>query len=256
MDLGLENAAVLVTGGAGGIGTAISLAFAAEGARVAVHHHSSEDRAIALADRIGGVPVRGDLTRPDDVEAVFAATIDAFGGLDVCVANAGWYPSDDSAIWDMDLDRWKETVDRNLTIAFLTARAFLRHAAATGAGSLVFIGSTAGIFGEAGHADYAAAKAALSSGFLLSVKNEAARIGDAVRVNTVAPGWTVTPKRAEAGLDPSHVERATATMARKQLATPEDVAAQVIVLASDRMSQHQTGQVVSVAGGMEGRVVP
>lgn len=256
MDSGLENAAVLVTGGAGGIGTAISRAFAAEGARVAVHHHSSEAEAIALADRIGGVPVRGDLTRPHDVEAVFAATIDAFGGLDVCVANAGWYPSDDTAIWDMDLDRWKVTIDRNLTIAFLTARAFLRHAAATGAGSLVFIGSTAGIFGEAGHADYAAAKAGLSSGFLLSVKNEAARIGDAVRVNTVAPGWTVTPKRAEAGLDPSHVERATATMARKQLATPEDVAAQVIVIASDRMSQHQTGQVVSVAGGMEGRVVP
>ena len=256
MDSGLENAAVLVTGGAGGIGTAISRAFAAEGARVAVHHHSSEDEAIALADRIGGVPVRGDLTRPDDVNAVFAATIDAFGGLDVCVANAGWYPSDDTAIWDMDLDRWKVTIDRNLTIAFLTARAFLRHAAATGAGSLVFIGSTAGIFGEAGHADYAAAKAALSSGFLLSVKNEAARIGDSVRVNTVAPGWTVTPRRAETGIDPSHVERATATMARKQLATPEDVAAQAVVLASDRMSQHQTGQVVSVAGGMEGRIVP
>jgi len=256
MDTGLENAAVLVTGGAGGIGEAISAAFAAEGARVAVHYHSSGTQAHALADRIGGLAVGGDLTIPDDVEGVFASTIDAFGGPAVCVANAGWYPGDDTPIWDMSLERWRATIDRNLTVAFLTARTFLGHAAATGKGSLVFTGSTAGVFGEAGHSDYAAAKSALSSGFLLSLKNEAARIGDGVRVNAVAPGWTVTPKRAEAGVNPADVDRATSTMARKQLAAPADVAAQVVILASDAISAHQTGQVVIVAGGMEGRIVP
>lgn len=256
MDTGLENATVLVTGGAGGIGEAICLAFAAEGARVAVHYHSSRDAAEALAARIGGITVGGDLTRPEAAEEVFASAIGRLGGLDICVANAGWYPSDDRPIWDMSLERWKTTIDRNLTVAFLTARSFLGHAATTGRGSLVFTGSTAGIFGEAGHADYAAAKAALSGGFLLSLKNEAARIGDGVRVNAVAPGWTVTPKRAGAGVDPAHVERATSTMARKQLASPADVAAQIVVLASDRLSAHQTGQVAVVAGGMEGRIVP
>lgn len=256
METGLENAAVLVTGGAGGIGEAICSAFAAEGARVAVHYHSSGKEAHVLADRIEGVAVGGDLTQPEAVEGVFTSTIDALGGLDVCVANAGWYPSGDMSIWDMPLDRWKATIDRNLTVAFLTARSFLAHAASTGRGSLVFTGSTAGIFGEAGHADYAAAKAALSSGLLLSLKNEAARIGDGVRVNAVAPGWTITPKRAQAGIDPVLVERATSTMARKQLATPADVAAQVVMLASDKISAHQTGQIVIVAGGMEGRPVP
>ena len=256
MQTGLQNSAVLVTGGAGGIGEAICLAFASEGARVGVHYHSSREAAEALATKVGGIAVGGDLTKPDEVEAVFAAAIDKLGGLDVCVANAGWYPADDKPIWDVTIERWRASIDRNLTVAFLTARSFLRHAATTRKGSLVFTGSTAGIFGEAGSADYAAAKAALSSGFMLSLKNEAARIGDGVRVNTVAPGWTVTPKRAAAGVDPAHVERATATMARKQLATPDDVAKQVVIMASDRLSGHQTGQVVVVAGGMEGRVIP
>ncbi len=256
MDTGLDGARVLVTGGAGGIGSAICRAFAEEQARVAVHYHASAVAARALAAEIEGVAFEGDLTVEGDVDRVFAETIEALGGLDVCIANAGWYPRDDVPTWEMGLDRWKHVLDRNLTIAFLTARAFLRHAATTGRGALVLTASTAGLFGEAGHADYAAAKGAISSGFLLSLKNEAARLGDGVRVNAVAPGWTATPKRRDEGIDPEHVERATATMARKQLATPEDVAAQVVVLASDRLSSHQTGQVVTVAGGMEGRIIP
>lgn len=256
MDLQLEDKVVLVTGGAGGIGQAICRAFAAEGARVVVHYHSNRDAAAALAVELDGTAAGADLTDEAEVAALFESIISAHGRLDVCVANAGWYPAADAPVWELGLERFREVIDRNLTSAFLTARAFLLQAAETGTGSLVFTASTAGIFGEAGHADYAAAKAALTSGFLLSVKNEAARIGDGVRVNAVAPGWTVTPKRAEAGIPDEHVERATTTMARKQLATPEDVAAQVVFLASDSASGHQTGQVVTVAGGMEGRVVP
>ncbi|MDJ0790473.1 MAG: SDR family oxidoreductase [Acidimicrobiia bacterium] len=256
MDLGLDGKRVLVTGGAGGIGAAISRGFAAEGAEVVVHFHSSDTEAGVLAAELGGVAIGADLTDETDVGRLFASAIDALGGVDVCVANAGWYPRDDVPVWELGLDRWREVVDRNLTTAFLTARSFLSHAAQTGRGVLVFTGSTAGLFGEAGHADYAAAKAAIGSGFLLSLKNEAARIGDDVRVNVVAPGWTVTPRRAAEGLDPDHVARATSTMARKQLATPEEVAHQVLVLASDTVSSHQTGQVVVVAGGMEGRVTP
>jgi 3-oxoacyl-[acyl-carrier protein] reductase len=117
------------------------------------------------------------------------------------------------------------------------------------------IGSTAGAFGEAGHADYAAAKGAIMTGLLLSLKNEAARIGPGVRVNVVAPGWTVTPMIGEKGIDDDHIARVTSTMALKKLGRPEDVAAQVVVLASDDVSGHLTGQVVTVAGGMEGRII-
>ena len=123
-----------------------------------------------------------------------------------------------------------------------------------GTGSLVLVGSTAGIYGEAGHSDYAAAKGAITTGLLLSLKNEVSRIGS-VRVNAVAPGWTMTPKKAESGLDEEIAERAQSTMALKKLATPEDVARAIVVLSSDEVSGHITGQVIQVAGGMEGRLV-
>jgi 3-oxoacyl-[acyl-carrier protein] reductase len=256
MDLGLNGTRVLVTGGAGGIGAEICRAFAREGAIVAVHYLSSKDEASELAAEIGGVAVAADLTDGDATDAMFDSVVEQLGGVDVCIANAGRYPGEDSPIWEISSERWSRTLDENLTTTFHTARAFLRHASVTKKGSLVLVGSTAGRFGEAGSSDYAAAKGAINTGLLLSLKNEVARIGDGVRVNAVAPGWTVTPRRQEAGIDEEQVERATATMARKQLGAPEDVAHQVLVLASDRLSAHQTGQVVTIAGGMEGRLIP
>ena len=255
MDTGLQGARVLVTGGAGGIGSAIVRGFAAEGATVAIHYHSSRDRAHELADEVGGAAIGADLTDEGQADALVPTSVTVLGGLDICIANAGWYPPEDLPLWEIGLERWTTVLGRNLTSTFLTARGFLRHAATTGRGSLVLVGSTAGQFGEAGHADYAAAKGAIITGLLLSLKNEAARIGGGVRVNAVAPGWTVTPKRVAAGIDPQLVDAATSTMARKQLATPSDVANQIVILAADTVSPHQTGQVVAVAGGMEGRLV-
>jgi len=256
MDTGLADKGVLVTGGAGGIGSAVVRAFAAEGARVAIHYRTSEEVAVRLAAAVGGVALPADLTVEAEVDALVPAAVKQLGRLDVVVANAGVWPSEDLPVWQLPLERWEATLRSNLTATFLTARAFLRHAALTGSGSLVMIGSTAGVFGEAGHSDYAAAKGAILSGLLLSAKNEAARIGNGVRVNAVAPGWTVTPMIGEKGLDPANVARVTATMPLKKFGTPEDVAAQVVALASDRISGHVTGQVVVVAGGMEGRLVP
>ncbi len=223
---------------------------------MAVHYHTAAEAARELADEIGGIAIGADLTNESEADALVPTVVEVMGGLDICIANAGWYPPQDQPLWDLSLDRWKTVLDRNLTVAFLTSRGFMRHVASTGVGSLVLVASTAGQFGEAGHADYAAAKGAIMTGMLMSLKNEAARIGDGVRVNAVAPGWTITPKREAAGIDPQHVESATATMARKQLATPRDVAHQVIMLASDVVSGHQTGQVVTIAGGMEGRLIP
>jgi 3-oxoacyl-[acyl-carrier protein] reductase len=136
----------------------------------------------------------------------------------------------------------------------LTARGFLRGVAERGHGSLVLVGSTAGIFGEAGHADYAAAKSAVVYGLLLSLKNEIVRVAPRARVNAVCPGWTYSPMTRGA-VDDEVLDRVTATMALRKIAEPEDVARQVVVLASDELSGHVTGQVVVVAGGMEGRLL-
>ena len=255
MDTGLSGKGVLVTGASGGIGVACARAFAAEGARVAVHFHRGEERARALAEELGGAPrLQADLTAQYDVERLFAEARGALGAVDVCAAVAGVWPSEDVPVWELPLARWEDTLRTNLTSVFLTARGFLREVARNGHGSLVFVGSTAGLFGEAGHADYAAAKSAVLGGLLLSLKNEIVRVAPRGRVNAVAPGWTESPMtRGHVG--PEQVARLTRTMPLRKVALPEDVARQVVVLASDVLSGHVSGQVVTVAGGMEGRVL-
>jgi len=246
METGLRDARVLVTGGSGGIGAACVRLFRAEGAEVVVHYHRGRERAAAAG---GSRVVQADLRDEREVAHMFA---DA-GELDVCAAVAGLWPAEDVPVAELSLERWRETVDANLTATFLTARGFLSQLGER-EGALVLVGSTAGIFGEAGHADYAAAKSAILGGLLLSLKNEAVRRHPRTRVNAVAPGWTVSPMTARV-LDAEQVKLISRTMALRKVATVEDVAAQVVALASPVLSGHVSGQVVTIAGGMEGRVL-
>jgi 3-oxoacyl-[acyl-carrier protein] reductase len=247
---------VVVTGASGGIGAACARAFGVEGARVLVHYHRGEERARAVAAEIGdrAVVAGADLTDEQEVARLFEVAREALGGVDVCVAVQGVWPREDVPVWELPLDRWEETLRLNLTSTFLVAREFLRDVERSGHGSLVLVGSTAGVFGEAGHADYAAAKSAILGGLLLSLKNEIVRVAPAGRVNAVAPGWTESPM-TRGLVDPERMRSASRTMALRKVAQPEDVAAQVVVLASDVLSGHVSGQVLVVAGGMEGRVV-
>ena len=254
MDAGLTGKVVLVTGGAGGIGRAICRHFASEGAKVAVHYHTSSDDAQTLAKEIGGVSFYADLRNQSESDEMVSRIISEMGGLDACVANSGVYPSESLPMWEISEGRWNATILSNLGVAANTARAYLSHAAKLGVGSLVLVGSTAGIYGESGHSDYAAAKGAITTGLLLSLKNDVSSLGS-VRINAVAPGWTLTENKLKMGLDPDVMERAQSTMALKKLATPDDVAHAIVVLSSNKISGHVTGQVIEIAGGMEGRLI-
>jgi 3-oxoacyl-[acyl-carrier protein] reductase len=189
METRLAGKGVVVTGGSGGIGSAVARAFAAEGAHVVVHYHTGRERAEALAAELPDARALGaDLTVESEVEALFAAARDALARVDICAAVAGVWPRDDEPVWSLPLERWEATLRANLTATFLTAKHYLREVERSGHGSLVLVGSTAGRFGEAGHADYAAAKSALQGGLLLSLKNEIVRIAPAVASTRSRPG--------------------------------------------------------------------
>ena len=255
MNSELEGKVVLVTGVAGGIGSVISKSFAEQGAKVIVHYNDSKENAEKISKEINGFAVNADLTDSEQTKELFNSIIQREGKIDICIANAGKYPKDYAPLWEIESDRWNNTVSTNLSLTYNTSRYFLKHAAETKKGSLVLIGSTAGLYGEAGHADYAAAKGAITSGLFRTMKNDAAQIGNGGRVNAIAPGWTVSQKKIDEGLDQTRVNRITSTMSLKKLAKPEDVANSAIMLASDSLSGHITGQVIEIAGGMEGRQI-
>lgn len=259
MDTGLRDLVVLVTGASGAIGRAIARALAAEGAVVAAHAHTRPEAAERLAEECGrgALAVRADLREESQADAMVEQVLAAHGRLDAVVANAGIWVERATPLHEMPLAQWNETLASDLTSAFLTCRAFLRHLAASPReeASIVLVGSTAALFGEAHHADYAAAKAALVHGLMPSLKNEIVALAPRGRVNAVCPGWVETPMAAGALADPATVERILATMPLRKVATPEDVAAAVTFLTSPRLAGHLSGVVLPVAGGMEGRVL-
>jgi len=257
MDSGLKGKSVLVTGASGGIGAATALAFAEEGARVVLHYHRNRDAAEAIAARIGDASftVQADVADEQAVDRMYAETLEKVPRLDAVVVNAGIWIADEAPLQEMTLSQWRRTMDVDLTGAFLTCRGFLRHLASDlrEDASIVLVASTAALFGEENHADYAAAKAAMAYGMTRSLKNEIVRIAPLGRVNCVCPGWVDTPMASSSIKDPTAIRRATATMALQKIAEPEDVARAVVFLTSSTLAGHLSGSILPIAGGMEGR---
>ncbi len=259
MDLELAGKCVLVTGASGGIGSATARALATEGAKVGLHYRRHRNTTESLRAEIGGgsVTVGADLRDEQAVAAMFDRLTAEFQRIDAVVVNAGVWESRPTAAHEMTMEQWRATLASNLDSAFLTCRGFLRHLAAVPreTASIVLVGSAASLFGEAGHVDYAASKAAMTYGLTLSLKNEIVRLATRGRVNCVCPGWTNTPMAAACTGDPQAVQQATATMALQKIAQPADVAASIVWLTSDRCAGHITGAIVPVTGGMEGRLL-
>lgn len=262
METELAGKVVVVTGASGGIGSAIARRFAGEGAKLVLHYRRSRAQAEALQHDLADADVLvagADLTREADARRLLNMAVKRFGRVDTLIANAGSWEARDIPLHQMSLRQWHATLEAVLTSTFLSAREFFKCVARQRRGNAVFIASTAAVFGEAGHADYASAKAAMAYGLTRTLKNEIARLAPHTkdycggRVNCICPGWTLISRTAGKLENAATVRKITATMALPQVARPEDIANLAVYLSSDKLARHITGQTILAAGGMEGR---
>lgn len=227
----------LVTGGAGGIGSAVCRALAADGWQVAVAYRSSASAAEALAEELGGSAVYADLTAPDEVEAMFARV----GGVDLLVNNAGI--SRYGLLTDLSYRDWQDLFRVNADGVFLCCRAAIPYMVHRKQGGILNISSMWGQVGASCEAAYSASKAAVI-GLTKALAKELAPSG--IRVNCIAPG--VIRTRMLEGFTEAELEELRLETPLERLGTPEDVGHLAAFLASDR-ARFITGQVVGLNGG-------
>lgn len=241
---------ILITGASRGIGRATAIAAARKGWRVAVNYRNdvvaAEQTLIEIRKAGGdGVLVPGDVGDPVAVAAMFDAAVEAFGGLDGVVANAGIVAMG-MDLADMDTDRIDRIVRVNLLGAIYTAREAARRLGGDRKGSLVLVSSSAAKSGAAGlYVDYAAAKAGVDL-LAVGLSKEVARRG--VRVNSVRPGVTVTDIHADSG-DIDRPAQVAGAIPLGRAGLPEEIAEAVIFLLDEERSSYVTGAILDVTGG-------
>ena len=244
--ISLEGKRAIVTGGSRGIGAAVARLLASAGADVGIAYRSRAAEADAVVANITNHKVRafahmGDLSTKEANDAFVDKAVQLFGGVDIFVGNSGFWPPDPLPISVLDDARWRMTMATNLDGMFFGARAAAR--AMSDGGRMIFVSSTAGQRGEAGHADYAATKGAMIS----FVKSLAVELGSRdITVNSVAPGWVDT--EAVAKPFATGRERIEAAIPLGRVASPSDIAGPILFLASP-LARHVTGEILNVNGG-------
>jgi len=243
----LQDRVAIVTGGGRGIGRAIALELARQGSAVVVNYRSSAAEAEEVRRTIeeeGGraLAVQADVRLADDAQRLVSAALEAFGRLDILVNNAG--VARDGLLMRMSEEDWDVVLDTNLKGAFHCIKAAQRSLLRQRSGRIISIGSVVGLVGNAGQANYSAAKAGLV-GLTKSLARELGSRG--ITVNLVAPGYVETDMTA--ALPESVRKAALDRICLGRMGRPEDVAAAVAFLASDAAA-YITGQVLVVDGGM------
>ncbi len=253
--LALDGKVALVSGGSRGIGAETVRLFAQAGAKVAFSYRQAREQAEALAAECGGsercVAIQQDLSATADGRALVAAAVEAFGRLDVLVANHGIWEAKDAPIAEMADAQWRRTLGVNLDSVFGMVQAgvaqMLRQTAGEDGvrGHIVLISSTAGQRGEANHADYAVTKGALIS-LTKSLSSELAPQG--IRVNCVAPGWVDTDMSAATLEDVEVGRKIRSGIPVGRAARAREIAGPVLFLCTP-LAGFISGEVLNVNGG-------
>ena len=253
----LKNQKALVTGANSGIGEACALALGAAGAAVAVNYLSNAAEANRVVEAIrqngsDAIAIQADVSREDQVKAMFAQMIQHFGTIDILINNAGL--QQDAAFHEMTLQQWNTVISVNLTGQFLcareAAREFLRRgvvsSVSTAAGKIICMSSVHEVIPWAGHVNYAASKGGIMQ-LMKSVAQELAP--KKIRVNSIAPGAIKTPINRAAWETPEAEARLLTLIPEGRVGVPEDIARAAVWLASD-VSDYVIGQTLFVDGGM------
>lgn len=243
----LDGKVALVTGGSRGIGKAIALRFASEGADVAFTCRSIGDAARQTISELEAFGHRveafaSDAASFEDAHATVAAVIEKFGRVDILVNNAGI--TRDTLMMRMDEKQWDEVISSNLKSAFNYTHAVTAPMARQRGGSIISISSVVGVAGNAGQCNYSASKAGMI-GLTTSIAKEMGSRG--IRANCIAPGFILTDMTKD--LSEEMLKQWTATIPLRRGGKPEEVASVALFLASD-LSSYVTGQVIHCCGGM------